>query len=256
MTTPTHKKVFVWKWLDSEWRIRGTAGVLIAPSTIGASANPAPPSSSTSAAMSLLNQGGVASSSGNANSSSATNSSGGGAGKDLKDVMGTLGDWRNMLSQRRESAASEEIKDKTRRASLIVDASPSQQSSASASGGAGGHARKGSAASFLETSLSNLMGGSNNNNNNANKDAKPSSSSSTSMLSNIDKVNENAEKEDIKERIQLEQRLPEVSVTSKEDGEIYGHPTRLDEASDLSNDPESADWVVDAQGWVYADNHW
>lgn len=181
---------------------------MISPGTIGA--NPNPPA--TSSAIPSLG--------GQSNSAS-------GAGKDLKDVMGSLGDWRNMLANR---GHTEEQKEKERRSSVTSADTPSSPTS---------HARK-SSASLFGDSLSNLIGA---------KDGKPV------IQSNIEKVNANAEKQDIKEKVRKEnQEASEQLAAPRADADIPGHPNRIAE-HDTPGD-RAADWVVDSQGWQYADNHW
>jgi len=124
----------------------------------------------------------------------------------------------------------EEQKEKERRSSTA---------SADVPGSPTSHARK-SSASLFGDSLSNLIGA---------KDGKPV------IQSNIEKVNEDAEKQDIKEKVQREkQQASEQLSAPRADKDIPGHPDRIAE-NDGPGD-RAADWVVDSQGWQYADNHW
>jgi hypothetical protein len=189
----TRKRTFTWKWSDPEWRIRGTAGVLISPSTIGANPNP----------VNTSNSSGVASGTAAATAASMSEK----AAKDLKDAMGSLGDWKQKLSSRRDT------EDKERR-----NSSDEKGTNANSN-----HARKGSA-SFFGDSFNALVGA---------KDEKsplaPAQDSSSNTLIELDPA---------------------------DNPDLLGHPTRLDDITIATSDPEVKTWEVDAQGWVYTDNQW
>lgn len=189
---------------------------MISPSTIGANANPP-----IAAASSLP-----------------------GSTKELKDAMGTLGDWKAKLASRGAAASTES--EKERRAS----------SSSGVSDG-GRHARSGSNAapnasssSFFGEGLGALIGA---------KDGKPVTKdqpSSPTKVTTGEKGRSDSEASAYgeRERGALSQAEKEAAGAGAAD-ELPGHPTRLDE-SDAVHELDVADWTVDSQGWVYADNHW
>ena len=195
------KRTFVWKWLDPEWRIRGTAGVFISPSSIGANPNPA-----------IAGPGNLP-----------------GSTKELKDAMGaSLGDWKNMLANRgsNEDARAKEA----RRQSLGPAGLPAMDDKGPPSPSSG-HARKGSTSIFGE-GLSSLIGA---------KDGKP-----------VMKGDDGTSKAAKERRGSETSNKPVDEHDDPDDGDILGHPKRLDEAYDT----DFADWTVDSQGWAYGDNHW
>ena len=182
----------------------------ISPSTIGANANPPTVTSS----VPMMGHGG------------SSGSGSGSGGKDLKDVMNSLGDWKNMLASRRDN---DDQRQRERQSSIVGDEKTASPSSASHA-----HGRKGSATSFIQDKLSSLIPA---------KDGKP-------VIENFHKANENAEKEgDIGEAV-----LENQHSDSNGDNDLPGHPQRLDDIDSAESD--AVDWVVDSQGWVYADNHW
>lgn len=195
------KRTFVWKWLDPEWHIRGTAGVFISPGTIGANPNPA-----------VAGPGNLP-----------------GSTKELKDAMGaSLGDWKNMLANR---GSNEDAKAKeARRQSLGPAGLPAMDDKGPPSPSSG-HARKGSTSIFGE-GLSSLIGA---------KDGKP-----------VMKGDDGTTKAAKERRGSETSNRPVDEHDDPDDGDILGHPKRLDEAYDT----DFADWTVDSQGWAYGDNHW
>ena len=181
------RKTYTWKWLDPEWRIRGTAGVMISPSTIGANANP--PVSSTAPPT------------------------------NAKDLVNTLGDWKNMLGTKKEVDNTPE---KGRRGSATSLASEEKKDMS--------HARKSSGSIFGD-----LL-----------KDVKPS------IQANLEKVNANS-----KEAVETERaEKANMDADPARADDLPGHPHRIDDTNQIAQDLESADWIVDKEGWVYADNHW
>ena len=190
-------RTYTWKWLDPEWRIRGTAGVLISPSTIGANANPPVASASTLP----------------------------GSTKELKDAMGSLGDWKSKLSSRRDADDAKE-----RRGSSSSAVSDQQNGTK--------HARAGSnSGSFFGEGLNALIGA---------KDGKPITKGDATPTKTGEKPRSNSE---------ASAQLEAASQKGENDEDLPGHPTRLDE-SDAVRELDVVDWTVDSQGWVYADNHW
>lgn len=212
------RKVYVWKWLDSEWRIRGTKGVSISPSTIGANANPPPPSSN---AMSVMMSNANGSSSGTPGGSE-KHGSAGQAG--MEKVMGSLGEWKNMLTNKKDADA----------ASLSSGRRDSDTSALSSSP----HKRKDSTSLFAD-GLQSFIGGS--------KEIRSASATKAGL---------NAPDYDIAKARRRGSDSEETDL-SQEDGDIHGHPQRMDDTEAIAaQELETQDWIVDAQGWQYADNHW
>lgn len=218
----TQKRVFTWKWSDTEWRIRGTAGVLISPSTIGANPNPVNTSNSS-----------VASGTAAATAASMSDK----AAKDLKDVMGSLGDWKSMLASRRDT------EDKDRRNSAPVVAAAGDEKAASANASSSSHARKGSA-SFFGDSISALIGA---------KDGKPVLKDGPGSPSQSEKSRFGGSALDT----ETASTHTDIELDPADDPDLPGHPARIgDEPSLFPPDVEAKNWEVDAQGWVYTDNQW
>jgi hypothetical protein len=171
--------------------------VLISPSTIGANANPPVASASTLP----------------------------GSTKELKDAMGSLGDWKSKLSSRRDADDAKE-----RRGSSSSAVSDQQNGTK--------HARAGSnSGSFFGEGLNALIGA---------KDGKPITKGDATPTKTGEKPRSNSE---------ASAQLEAASQKGENDEDLPGHPTRLDE-SDAVRELDVVDWTVDSQGWVYADNHW
>lgn len=204
----TRKRTFTWKWSDPEWRIRGTAGVLISPSTIGANPNP----------VNTSNSSGVASGTAAATAASMSEK----AAKDLKDAMGSLGDWKQKLSSRRDT------EDKERR-----NSSDEKGNNANSN-----HARKGSA-SFFGDSFNALVG------------AKDEKSPVAPAQDGKGRFSSSAIIDD-----EASSSNAVIELDPGDNPDLLGHPTRIDDITIATSDPEAKTWEVDAQGWVYTDNQW
>lgn len=156
------------------------------------------------------------------------------AAKDLKEVMGSLGDWKSMLASRRDTD------DKDRRNSSSTVATD-EKGPVSSAANAGGHVRKGSASLF--DGFNALVGA---------KDGKPVLKDGPGSPSQESKGRLNSS---IESGAGGDTTSSELAPT--EDKELPGHPTRVDgESSVVTSDPELKNWEVDAQGWVYTDNQW
>lgn len=127
-----------------------------------------------------------------------------------------------MLNSR--SKSEETSSDRARRGSTTSITSGDDKANAAT------HARKGSSGFFAD-----LL-----------KDGKPA------ILANVDKVNKDSK--DAQEAEQKQQQ--KLDVDPKYADDLPGHPQRMDDTDAAVQDLGSADWVVDNQGWAYADNHW
>lgn len=150
------------------------------------------------------------------------------AAKDLKEAMGSLGDWKSKLASRREAD------DKERRHSHTDEKGHTSAHSSS------NHVRKGSA-SFFGDSFNALVGA---------KDGKPvlkdiQSSPLQESKTHFSNLDGDAVSND-----------STAEIDPVDDPDLPGHPIRAAHPSVAASDPEAKNWEVDAQGWVYTDNQW
>jgi hypothetical protein len=163
------------------------------------------------------------------------------AAKDLKEVMGSLSDWKSILASKKDSN-SEEKERRFSNPALAAVQGDEKGSTTAASSSSSSHGRKGSTSSF---SLSALVGA---------KDGKPVMKDSPSSPTSITDA---ARRPSIDSGRggNIDDKSTNIDPTQDPDL-LPGHPLRLDNNTTLILDPESKNWEVDSQGWVYTDNQW